>query len=209
MKLSLELSLELSPIYLPCWSFIFHFLCPFSHFSLYSTPLATRSCFRREFQNLSLEISVYLNFSPGVFIVLMPWDTALDDVNHLHPSMNKFICFSPAHRSIFLEWVKEERDRETGRENEREKEREEQGEGGSERQNMKIMDLGEGCHQVGKMAKEWGRLKTLNMNFIYFTVLLRTECCLHLKKRIQLALQTCLQTTWNGQREMGVIMLKK
>lgn len=150
------------------------------------------------FQNLSLEISVYLNFSPGVFIVLMPWDTALNDVNHLHPSMNKFICFSPPHRSIFLEWVKEERDRETGRENEREKEGEEQGEGGSERQNMKIMDLGEGCHQVGKMAKEWGRLKTLNMNFIYFTVLLRTECCLHLKKRLQLALQTCLQTTWNG-----------
>lgn len=75
------------------------------------------------FQNLSLEISVYLNFSPGVFIVLMPWDTALNDVNHLHPSMNKFICFSPAHRSIFLEWVKEERDRQGERMRGRKKEK--------------------------------------------------------------------------------------
>lgn len=77
---------------------------------------------------------MYLNFNLEFFIVLKSWEALFNDVNHLHPSMNKFVCFSPAPKVKFLVEIERERER---------------------KRNMKIMDLGEGCHQVGKMAKEW------------------------------------------------------
>lgn len=74
---------------------------------------------------------------------------------------------------------------ETDMEREGEGEREGQGEGGSERQ-RKHEDNGSWRRvpSSGENGKRMGRLKTLNMNFSYFTILLRTECCFPLKNPI-------------------------
>lgn len=52
----------------------------------------------------------------------------------------------------------------------------------------------------------------MNVNFIYFTVLLRTECCPHLKKKkkeSQLVNRAYLQTTLSGQKRNGCDYVKK
>lgn len=56
---------------------------------------------------------------------------------------------------------------------------------------MKIMDLGEGCHQVGKMAKEWQKRYKKKKN------------------PSQLVNQTQRQTTGSGQKRNGFGYVKK
>ena len=52
---------------------------------------------------------MYLNFNLEFFIVLKSWEALFNDVNHLHPSMNKFVCFSPAPKVKFLVEIERER----------------------------------------------------------------------------------------------------
>lgn len=65
----------------------------------------------------------------------------------------------------------------------------------------------------GENDKSVGKLKTLKMNFIYFTILPRAECCLQLKKQQHSISTSDLpaenETTGADKREMVVIMFKK